>query len=344
MKLKLMPCILVFFILILPVSLVAYQTDANIQKNTIQVSNGLKTSDVVVHDMVHIFEKGEYTFHLDNLFFEKPYMYYIKIEIVTPHSSQLNITLKDPNSNPFNIFSYFPKAYTEYTIPFGVAIQGIHKLTFYSQANYTYNLHIKILKDEKCLYPLLTTEEITNLKHYEVVRFANEYNYSFDRNLEEGYSYRVVFERVNAISVTLSNEVRMSLSMSFGNNTSYTIYNNITLAEIDSLTSFKFGAATSSLYKFKIHIEARDPNVPYINLAFAVIWDHKVSDLINSTENNPIDTNSTTPDNNTLPDNNKTLQNPVFSIPGETCWIVAGIFGLGAILVIVFIATYRQKN
>ncbi|MEJ2252366.1 MAG: hypothetical protein P8Y97_22235, partial [Candidatus Lokiarchaeota archaeon] len=104
------------------------------------------------------------------------------------------------------------------------------------------------------------------------------------------------------------------------------------------------GAATSSLYKFKIHIETKDPQVPYINLAFGVIWDHKVSDLINNTEGNPNDTNSTTPDNNTNPDNNQTLQNPVFSIPTEAWWIVAGIFGLGAILVIVFIATYRKKN
>ncbi|MEJ2249637.1 MAG: hypothetical protein P8Y97_08260, partial [Candidatus Lokiarchaeota archaeon] len=238
MKLKLMLCILVFFILILPVSLDAYRTDTNYQKTSLLESDGLKTSDSVVYDMVHIFEKGEYTFHLDNLFFEKPYNYYIKIEIVTPHSSQLNLTLKDPNSKLFNIFSYTLKAYTEYTIPFGVAVQGIYKLTFYSQANYTYNLHIKIIKDEKCLYPLLTNEEITNLKHYEVLRFGNDYNYSFDRNLEEGYSYRVVFERVNAIAVTLSNEIRMSLSMSYGNFTSYTIYNNISLAEIGSLTSF----------------------------------------------------------------------------------------------------------
>jgi hypothetical protein len=194
------------------------------------------------------------------------------------------------------------------------------------------------------MYPLLTPKQIENFKHYNVARCYDGFNFTFNRNLEEGYSYRVAFERVNAISVNLNNDVRINCKILDAESIPYVIYKNTTLAEIGSLSYSQFGTSLSGSYTFNIEINTNDGGVPYVNLALAVILEGKISDLINSTDSDPIDTNSTIPNNSTIPDNNQTTHNVIFSIPPEGLLVIGVICVAGIGLVIIFITTYRKKN
>ncbi len=327
--------LMIIFSLILLVSSITFNPSKFLLNNqeSLNLENiySIKTSgDSILVDKVFIFKENGSTLKFENLDLQSAYTYQIYIEIVTPHSCIMNISILDPLDRKFDIFggymAFYPKYYRYYTIPFGTALSGNYTFTFEVFSKENLNIYIKIEQKFKCLYERISPFDLDDLIFYKVNCFNNEYNIVHEILLETDRSYKFFFERVSPISLNLSNEVRLDFYLIDPNNNRFKIYENYRLPEINNFSTFQFGTSLSGIYTFYLKISC---NVDWVNIAYAILDDYKISTEINQ--------------NNTNGKNNNTSLNRFqFFLPSDLIFGI--IFLFGTIMMIVITVVIIQKR
>jgi len=287
-----------------------------------------KTSDVELIDKVYAFTTSNSSLFFDkSLYFEEFTYYYISVMVVTPHQCAMNITLWDPEDSQYEIYYRENMNQGENSkIPFGTALGGNYSMLFDVELEYNLNIRIKIEEGEGCLRHNIDPEAFEDRELYNVKKFyagesVQDYIY-----LKTDYYYYFYFGRVSAISANKSYDVDLNYTITCPEDIEYIIFENKALPEVTEIISFKFGTAIQGLYSVLLTIYCE---VPYVNIAYAVIESSKISDVINGTEPEP--TNGTdTP-------------NFIVSIPKE--WTIGFVITIGVLVVIVIgVVIYHRKR
>lgn len=353
---------LLFFDLNIPHEGIYKQKYSN-QEN-IKASN-TKENETILPDKVYTILAPFDTLIFQNLTLEGGYDHNIYIEIVSPHNCSLEIRILDPDQKEFVIFEEeliaednFKKYYN---IPFGTALSGNYTLIFIVNCTENLNLYVKMEKTSKCLYDKLSPNQIESLVFYSVNRCENNTQFSHIINLKSDTMYNFYIGRVSAISIKLNGTVRIDCQIIDPNGTPFNIFRNKELPSIRDLEIFSYGTAFSGRYIFSLNILCE---VEYINLAYCITKDYKISEEIGANETDRIEDPSEGDNNSTddIPEdekhNNKTesssdpenaTQNstsPItaLSLPKE--WLIGSVIFFGTLIItmVCILIIYKKKN
>lgn len=270
----------------------SHDTKDNININS-ESFDSLKVSDLELPDKVYTFLAGADTQNFD-LYLEKHYTYFIYIELVTPHNvTTMRIRIWDPDDEVFKIFEsemfYNPEYGRYFQIPFGIVMSGDYLFEFYANAPTNFNLHILIEQGPECLYDKIDPQETDSIILYKVNRFSNGDFIDHDVDLETDMMYKFYIGRVSAIAITQNNDVWITYKIEDPDGNEFDIYNNELIADIDGLNSFSFGTAIEGEYIIKLTVYC---NVPNVNIAYAIVEDYEIGDVIDANETKPVESTS----------------------------------------------------
>ncbi|MFW9819635.1 MAG: hypothetical protein ACFFE5_08505 [Candidatus Thorarchaeota archaeon] len=279
-----------------------------------------KVYNFTVEDPVLVFN--------DIILFEKPYYYEIEVVVVTPHICDLNITLFDPENDPYEITYESNLVQDDYRIiPFGTALTGNYTIILEALLTENLNIHIKIEQWIKCLYDVIPSEEQQKIIHYDVRKLRNETTLVFNSTLKSDWYYKFYFQRVSPISIKLSNKVVMDHDILSSIDIPYRIYRNVSLGF--TITSYRFGTAVEGLYTMNITIFC---DVPCVNVAFAIVERHRIADEVDPNDDDPP---AHIPGNNTAG----------IDVIIPTVWTIGMILFVGtAVAVPILIIVNRKKK
>lgn len=311
---------------------------------TDRTENDLQSSDLVLTDKVYTFLAPNDRLSFNN-YFEEKYMYYISIELVTPHDcSPMRITILDPDDKQFNIFEsdmfYYPEYGRSFEIPFGTVKSGLYNITFNSVSTLNFNMHILIEQGPKCLYDKIDQQKTEDIIFYKVKTFDDGKFNIHDVDLKTDEMYKFYLGRVSAITIIDSNEVRVDYSIEDEDGNEFYIYTYKLLAGIDGVSSYNFGTASSGTYTIKLTVYIADPDVEYVNIAYAIVDDYTIGDAvdINNTESDVKESKSEDQDMfEELVDNSLIL--PIEWTIG-TLLFVGGLAGV----IVVMLVQHRKNN
>lgn len=306
--------------------------------------NDLKSSDLVLTDKVYTFLAPSDSLTFNN-YFEENYMYYISIELVTPHDcSPMRITIMDPDDKQFNIFEsdmfYYPEYGRYFEIPFGTVKLGLYNISFYSASTFNFNMHILIEQGPKCLYDKIIQQETEDITFYRVKTFDDGKFNIHDVDLKSDEMYKFYIGRVSAITIIDSNEVRVDYSIEDEEGIEFDIYTNELLADIDGLKSFNFGTASSGTYTIKLTVYIADPDVEYVNLAYAIVDDYTIGDAVD-VNNTKSDVEKSNSDDPVMFD--ELIDNSLI-LPIE--WTIGTLIFVGGLagVIVVMLVQHRKDN
>ena len=302
--------------------------------------NPMMSSEPYLVNKVYNFTTNrDYVNFSNNIYFEKPYVYNIYFEIVTPHSCHMNISLWDPEGDKYDIYDSRPNGepleqfqYEE--IPFGVAITGNYTITFQAHLNQNLNIHIKIINSGlHCLQGALSPSAFSEKEFYEVNKFYNRTTKNHNITLKTDVLYRFYFGRYSPISHILKSNITIDFNIASSIDIGYIIYVDNSLPQVTIVDSFDFGTSVEGMYFFNITIYCK---VLCVNIAYAIVEVEKIADGTNP--NDPVpppDDDGTT---------NSTLSGIRFFIPSELT--IGVIIGIGALvgIPVLFIVLRRKKN
>lgn len=302
----------------------------------------LHISDLELTDKVYTFLAPNDDNQTFDLYLEKEYMYFIYIELVTPHNvSVMRITIWDPVDKQYNVFEsemfYSPEFGRYFEIPFGTEMSGTHTFEFYSESNVNFNMYIKIEQGPLCLHDKIDSQYHDDVVFFEVTNFSNGQSKSHRLDLETDVSYKFYIGRVSAISIKESNVVRLDYIIEDPTDPDpieFIIYTNELLADIDGVSMFNFGTAIGGEYKIKLNIYC---SVEHVNIAYAVVEDYQISDVVDANETKPPDEE----ESDTI-DILEELSNDSFFLPIEGT--VAVILFAGGMAGTVYVMFIRQKK
>ena len=109
------------------------------------------------------------------------------------------------------------------------------------------------------------------------------------------------------------------------------------MADINGVNIFYFGTADEGIYRLKIEIKC---DVDYVNIAYNVIEDHQISDVI--------DVNGTKPPEKEESEENalkiEELSNEAVFLPTE--WLIGTLIFVGSLMAVVsvMLITNKKKN
>ena len=302
---------------------------------------GVKSSDLELPDKVYTFLAPNDNLTFKGLYLEKEYMYYIYIELVTPHNcSVMRITIWDPDDKQFNIFEsemfYNPKYGRYFEIPFGTEMAGQYRIEFYSESLVNFNLYIRMEQGPICLYDKIDSQEHDNIVLHEVTTFDNNKFKEHDIDLKTDVSYKFYIGRVSAISITESNVVRLDYNIEDPNGVDFIIYSNDFLADVNGVNISSFGTSIAGEYEIKLRIYC---SVVYVNVAYAMVEDYQISDVIKVNE-----TKSESSEDSDAIDLLEELKNDAISLPIE--WAIATIIFVSSLSGVMFmiLTNQRKKN
>jgi len=310
--------------------------------NSISDEAVLHNSDLELTDKVYTFLAPNDDKQTFNLYLEKEYMYFIYIEMVTPHNvSVMRITIWDPVDKQYNVFEsemfYSPEFGRYFEIPFGAEMAGGHKFEFYSESNVNFNMYIKIEQGPLCLHDKIDSQYHDDVVFFEVTNFSNGQSVSHRIDLETDISYKFYIGRVSAISIIESNIVRLDYIIEDSTDPDpieFIIYTNELLADIDGVSMFNFGTAIGGEYKIKLKIYC---DVEHVNIAYAVVEDYQISDVVDANETKAPDEE----DSDTI-DILEELSSDAIFLPIEGT--VAVILFAGSMAGTVYVLFIRQKK
>ena len=302
----------------------------------------LKTSDdLPLTDKVYNFTSPSDRLSFKN-YFDKHYMYNIHIKLVTPHNCTIKITLLDHDDEQFNIFDsimfYTPEFGRYFDIPFGTVDDGLFTLTFETISTLNFNMHILIEKEVKCLYDKMDPKHAEDPEFYDVKRFYNGEDESFPVGLENDEMYKFYIGRVSPITILDSAEIRVDYTITCPDGLLYMLYSDDILAGIHSVSIFNFGTATEGTYTIQITIHIIDPDVEWVNVAYAIADDYTIGDAedVNTTKSDVKESKSDDPD---ILDE---LESNILLLPAE---MVLGTFLLiGGVSAVVVIMLVKNKK
>ncbi len=301
----------------------------------------IKSSDLELPDKVYTFLAPNNNLTFSGLYLEKEYMYYIYIELVTPHNcSKMRITIWDPDSKQFNVFEsemfYKPNFGRSFEVPFGTEMAGQYRIEFYSESLVNFNLYIRMEQGPLCLYDKIDSQEHDNIILHEVTTFDNNKYKEHDIDLKTDVSYKFYIGRVSAISITESNIVRVDYNIEDPNGVNFIIYTNNDLADVNSINSSSFGTSVAGEYEIKLRIYC---SVAYVNVAYAMVEDYQISDVIKVNE-----TSSKSSEESDNIDLLEDLKSDAISLPIE--WTIATFIFVGSLsgVMLVILTNQRKKN
>jgi hypothetical protein len=290
------------------------------------------TNAITIVDKVYTFLAPNDALFFEDMVLKEDYMYYIYVKVVTPHNCELNITLWDPQSRRYDIFSsnlkFAIQGYESAEIPFGTALEGNYTFSFSMELISNLNLHIRIEEGDLCLRDKISTGDWNKMIFYRVTKFDDGAYIEHNIQLKSDTSYRIYFGRVSPIAAFENNNVYLLNNITDPQDVEFNIYTNHTLAPIDDIQDYHFGTSIEGLYVIELQVRS---DVEYVNLAYSIIEDYVISDL---NDNNQTGT----------PDNSTSHEHGLYSIPVE----ILTIFSLIIISIIsllgVFIYHRHQKR
>ena len=256
----------------------------------------LKVNQSELPDKVFTFFAPSDTLTFENLSFQDCYIYYIWIELATPHYiSTMRIRIWDPEYTQYNIFEsemFWDPSYGRYfEIPFGTALAGNYTIEFYVETTTNINILIYIEQGPKCLHDKMDWQYISNTIFYDVRKFHNEMYIEHFVQFKTDTMYKFYFGRVSAISINESNDVYVDIYITDAVGTEFEMLTYSKLQSIDGLNGFPFGTANGGIYtlKFKIYCQ-----VDYVNIALAVAEDYAMGGGIDLNQTQPAPVNDST--------------------------------------------------
>ena len=288
-----------------------------------------QSSAITIVDKVYTFLAPEDTLTFENMILKENVMYYLFIQLVTPHNCKLNISLWDPQNRRYDIYSsnltYESEGYERSEIPFGTALGGNYTFLFSMELQSNLNLYIRIEEGDQCLRDMIPTTDWNKMIFYRVTEFDDEAYIEHNILLKSDISYKFYFGRVSPIA-SEENNVNISNNIIDPNAVEFIIYKNSTLVPINELQDFSFGTSVEGIYNIQLQIKA---NVHYINLAYVIIEDYVISDL---NDNNQTGT----------PGNNTGYERGTFSIPIEVTTLLSVI--IISIVAILGVLIYHRNQ
>ncbi|MFX1312587.1 MAG: hypothetical protein ACFFHD_08255 [Promethearchaeota archaeon] len=273
----------------------------------------------------------------NNIYFEKPFIYYISFQVVTPHTCHMNISLWDPENDKYDIYDsrggvqlvQFEKP----EIPFGVAITGNYTITFRAYLTENLNIHIKIIKSQYiCLQDTIEPSEFGRRVLYEVNKFYNQSLTQHNLTLKTDWLYRFYFGRYSPIASTLDSNTTIDFNITSSNDINYKIYINKILPGVCEVDFFDFGTAVDGTFNVIMTIYSK---VKCVNIAYAIIDIDKIADGTDPNDPDP------PPDDDTPTNDTKTGIEAF--IPRE--WTIGMIIFVGsAVGIPILIIVYRKKK
>ena len=304
---------------------------------SIQLENNLSpeqlgNSGIIYCDKVYTFSHARDTYYM-TLDFARKYMHTISVRVVTSNSCMMNITIWDPLGREFQIFyGYIDQEMGMIDIPFGTAEEGNHTIQFQATVDKNLNILLHVMRtDTLCLYDRIISSYHGKIIFYEVTCFSDGYiQIHNELPFKTDYSYKFYMGRVSAIASHLSNLgwiTFYNITDPYG--IQFNIYENETLAGLVGVNFFDFGTATAGEYAITIKI---DHQIPYMNIAYAIVEDGPISNVIDPNKSKPIF------------DGNGTILRDYFYVPfewGLATVVIAGLFAGGLVIYVVY---QRRKN
>jgi len=306
---------------------------------TIPISNTMdpmmSSGPYLVNKVYNFTTSRDYVNFSKNIYFEKPYIYDISFEIVTPHTCHMNISLWDPVNDKYDIYDSRPGndtlgQFQPEEIPFGVAITGNYTLTFQAHLDQNLNIHIKIINSGlKCLQDALPPTTFSHLDLYKVNKFYKGTTILYNISLKTDVLYRFYFGRYSPIAYESKKYTIIDFNITSSIDIEYTIYINESLPHVCIIESFDFGTAVEGLYNITMTIYCR---VLCVNIAYGIIEVEKIADETDPNDPEPL------PD----PPNNNTRTGIEYNMPVE--WTIGIIIFLGAMVCVPILIVVNRKK
>ncbi len=304
----------------------------SVEKLQPRMSDGEKLVDKVFNFTTD----RDYVTFSNNIYFIKPYIYYISFQIVTPHECDMNISLWDPEGDIYDIYDSRPNTtlltqFEYQEIPFGVALTGNYTIKFQAHLTENLNIHIKIINsDLQCLQDVIEPSAFNNKIFYQANKFKNGGNNPLHNvTLKTDTLYRFYFGRYSPIADLAQSETRIYFNITSSIDIQYKIYINKTLLGVCQIEFFDFGTAVDGVYIINMTIYCM---VSCVNIAYAIVEESKIAD---GTDPNDPDPPPDDPVNNTK-------SGIEVSIPVE--FTVGTLAFIGCIVSIPIIIVVYQKR
>lgn len=288
-----------------------------------------RTSETPLIDKVYTILSPSDSISFNNIYLERHFNYLFFVEVVSPHNCSLNVSLWDPENKRYDLFSaemhYYPQSERSYEFPFGTVLSGNYSIVFSITAPKNLNIYIKLEQGAKCLYDIMSAQEVNHNVLYRVTRFSDELNIEHNIQCKSDMYYKFYIGRVSAISSLEDNEVRLDYDITDPKSITFEIFFNETMAVIGDVRKFSFGTAMEGIYTIFIKIYCE---IPYINVAYSIIEDYEISNIIDGNETN-------------------TTNEPIsgyFTLPSE--WTIGFIIFAGTLIgiLMILINLRRRKN
>lgn len=334
--------LLLFVILLSLISIggtlnIGISQESGIESENVKVSS---FEEVLVDKVYNLTLANPYVNFSNNIYFEKPYIYYISFQIVTPHTCHMNISLWDPENDKYEIYDSKGRVpsvplvqFEKPEIPFGVAITGNYTITFRAHLTENLNIHIRIIKSQYiCLQDTIQPSEFGRRVLYEVNKFYNQSVILHNVTFKTDWLYRFYFGRYSPIASTLDSNTTIDFNITSSNDIEYKIYANKTLPGVCEVYLFEFGTAGEGTYNIVMTVYSK---VPCVNIAYTIIDIDKIADGTDPNDPDP------PPDDDTPTNDTKTGIEAF--IPRE--WTIGMIVFVGsAVGIPILIVMYRKKK
>ncbi|MFX0155085.1 MAG: hypothetical protein ACFE9Q_11210 [Candidatus Hodarchaeota archaeon] len=270
----------------------SYSMEENLNKSIINNSQLFLSNGVKLVDKVFNFTTSrDFVAFNDNIYFEKPYLYYISFEIVTPHKCDMNISLWDPDGDKYDIYDSrtngsLLEQFQYQEIPFGIAITGNYTIIFQAYISENLNIHIKIWNSGlQCLQEALSPSAFANRDFYQVNKFKNgQIRPPYNVSLKTNTLYRFYFGRYSPIAYFGKNETKIDFNITSSIDIEYKIYIGEILPGVCQVEYFDFGTAVEGIYIINMTISCM---VLCVNIAYAIVEVSKIADGTNPNDTDP---------------------------------------------------------
>ncbi|MFX0105245.1 MAG: hypothetical protein ACFE75_07125 [Candidatus Hodarchaeota archaeon] len=328
--------ILVSVISIYNISNIAYSQTYNNENEDIIFSS---IEEVLVDKVYNFTLINPYVNFSNNIYFEKPFFYYISFQIVSPHTYHMNISLRDPENDKYDIYDSrgrFPLVpliqFEKPEIPFGVAITGNYSITFQAHLTENLNIHIKIMKSQNiCLQDTIKPSEFGRRVLCQVKKFYNKSVILHNITLKKDWLYRFYFGRYSPIANESVCITKVDFDIISSVDIEYKIYLNKTLRGVCEVSFFDFGTAVEFTYNIIMTIYTK---VKCVNIAYNIVDIDKIAVGLDPNDPYP-------PPDNGHPVNNTRTGIEVF-IPAE--WIIGMVIFLGFVVGLPILMGVYRKN
>jgi len=234
--------ILISYIMILLV-----MSQIQFDPTTIKNLNLNTSSEVVIWDSIHTVFSPYDQLILQDLLFEKDWMYDFSLEVVTPHQCEINMTLTDPSGNHYNLFQGTVDQQSK-EIQLGMVTEGAYNITMDAITQFTLNLHLKIERTVSFIDLFDQDDEIIALNGFRFSQSESlrEVSVSFNPN----FSYTI---NIALITPIVNNLAAINMFIDDPVDNHFIIYQDQALDEL--FLTFHFQTINPGIHKVQILID-----------------------------------------------------------------------------------------